>query len=220
VWRLEVQKLQDTKGMIVSTLAILTTLTALVGTATPVVAQRPANGVRDILKDIYGPIDHAPTGVVRGYVVEHREATLVLRGEDGRLLTVNTAGLEAPALARLEEGRLVMIAVKTGEVTPVPIASAVDTIEVVPSASVAWPTLERVHGRIDRIDPGTLALTTNAGVALTVDTTRVTEPVRLRPGDVVTIFGAMRRADPERFVAEQILMGRPDADAQPPASVR
>src|SRR5687768_3026017 len=109
----------------VVTLAILTTLAALVGPAVPVLAQRPTDAVQGILSDIYGRTDHAPTDVVRGYVVEHRAATLVLRGEDGRIVTINTAGLEAPAMSRLEEGRLVMVEVKSGAVTAMPIASAV-----------------------------------------------------------------------------------------------
>jgi hypothetical protein len=211
--------LQEVNGMIGATVAVLTTLTALVGTATPVVAQRPADGVREILKDIYGPVDHAPTGVVRGYVVEHREGTLVLRGEDGRLFTINAAGLEAPALSRLEVGRLVMVAVKTGDMTAMPIASAVEGIEVVPSASIGGRTLERVRGRVDRIDGGALTVTTDAGLALTVDTTRVAQRVRPRLGDLVTIFGTARRDDGERFVAEEIVIGQADTDA-PPASIR
>jgi hypothetical protein len=185
--------------------AIVTTLAVIVGLTGPAVAQPPADGVRDILSEIFAPIDHAgPIDVVRGSVVEHREATLVLRGDDGRVYTINTAGLDATAMARLDEGSPVMVALKSGSPGAMPIASAVEAIEIQPSAAVPGRLLDRVHGTVDRIGLGSVTLTTEAGVELTVETTQLTKAVRLRPGDLVTVIGTMAHGATPRFLAEEI----------------
>ena len=196
--------------------AFVTTLAALLQMTTPVLAQQSRDErVQEILSDIYAPIDHAaPIDVVRGSVVEHREGTLILRDEEGRLHTINTAGLDAAVMARLEEGRDVMVALKSGSPGAMPIAAAVEAIEVQPSASIGGRALDRVRGSVERIGIGTLTLKTDAGVELTVDTTQVTEPVRLRPGDAVTIVGTLVQGVARRFVAEEIV-GETDS---PPAS--
>ena len=196
--------------------ALVTTLAALLQTTTPVWPQPSRDDrVQEILSDIYAPIDHAaPIDVVRGSVVEHREGTLTLRDEEGQLHTINTAGLDAAVMARLEEGRDVMVALKSGSPGAMPIAAAVEAIEVQPSASIGSRALDRVHGSVDRIGLGTVTLKTDAGVELTVETTQVTEPVRLRPGDVVTVIGTMAHGVTPRFIAEEIV-----AEAEsPPAS--
>jgi hypothetical protein len=191
--------------MTVVVLAIVTTFAAVVGTTIPAGAQPPADSVRDILSDIYAPIDHsAPIDVVRGSVVEHREATLVLRGDDGRIHTINTAGLDVAAMARLHAGSPVMVALKSGSPGAMPIASAVEAIEIQPSASVPGRLLDRVHGAVARIGLGTVTLKTDAGVELTVETTQLTKPVQLRPGDIVTVLGTMAQGVSPRFRAEEI----------------
>jgi len=180
-------------------IAVVTTVLVL-AIATPGVAQTPpGTGVLDAFADVLGPIR-----TLRGEVVRHREATLVLRGEDGRIYTINTAGLDASAMTRLKEGRPVIVAVKGGSPGAMPIASAVEAVEIDPSAAVAGRPLERVHGTVERVGLGTLMLRTAGGLVLTVDTTRTSEPVRVRPGDLVTVVGAMAEGHSERFVAEHI----------------
>jgi hypothetical protein len=199
-------------------LAIVTTFAAVAGTTIPAGAQPPADSVRDILSDIYAPIDHsAPIDVVRGSVVEHREATLVLRGDDGRVHTINTAGLDAAAMARLHAGSPVMVALKSGSPGAMPIASAVEAIEIQPSAAVPGRLLDRVHGSVERIGLGRVTLRTDAGVELTVETTQLTTAVQLRPGDVVTVIGTMAQGTNPRFRAEEIFADRPRAPVAPPA---
>jgi hypothetical protein len=196
--------------------AVLTTLAVVLQTTTPVLAQPSRDDrVREILSDIYAPIDHAaPIDVVRGSVVEHREGTLILRDEEGQRHTINTAGLDAATMAGLEEGRDVMVALKSGSPGAMPIAAAVEAIEVQPSASIGGRALDRVHGSVDRIGLGTVTLRTDAGVELTVETTQLMEPVRLRPGDSVTVVGTMARGVTPRFIAEEIVS---ETDS-PPAS--
>jgi hypothetical protein len=182
------------------TLAVVTTLVAVLGPGGPAVAQHSADDVHEAVRDVLDP-----DVIVRGSVLQHREATLVLRGDDGHVYTINTAGLDAAALARLKEGRPVRVALKSGSPGAMPIASAVEAIEVQPSAAVAGRAVERLHGFVDRVGLGTLTVTTDAGFEVTVETTRVAEPVRVRPGDAVTIVGWMLEGHSERFVAERIL---------------
>ena len=116
--------------------AILATLVVILGAAAPAAAQAPRPGAAlGALTDI---LDLARTE--RGWVVRHREGVLILRGEDDRLHRINTAGLDAPALAALKEGRYVTVAVKQG-VTPgaMPIAASVEAVEVEPSAAPGAP---------------------------------------------------------------------------------
>jgi hypothetical protein len=180
-------------------IAVVTTVLLLASAAPGVAQTRPGAGVLDAFADVLGPIR-----TVRGEVVRHREATLVLRGEDGRIYTINTAGLDASAMARLKEGRPVIVAVKGGSPGAMPIASAVEAVEIDPSAAVRGRPQERVHGTVERVGLGTLTLRTAGGVVLTVDTTRTSEPVRVRPGDLVTVVGAMAEGQSERFVAEHV----------------
>ena len=74
--------------------------------------------------------------MVRGWVMQHREGMLTLRGEDDRVYHVNTAGLDAGALARLRDGHFVAVAMKRG-VTPgaLPIASSVEPGDLDPAAA-------------------------------------------------------------------------------------
>jgi hypothetical protein len=116
--------------------ATLTTLVLLTGTVGPAHAQGPRPGpALEALTDILGLATTA-----RGWVIRHREGTLVLRGEDDRIYRINTAGLDAGALARLAEGQFVTVTLKKS-VTPdaMPIAASVETIEVDPAAAPGLP---------------------------------------------------------------------------------
>ena len=74
----------------------------------------------------------------RGWVVQNRVGVLTLRGDDERLYRINTAGLDASALALLKEGRYVTVAVKQGVTAgAMPIAASVEEID--PSAAPGAP---------------------------------------------------------------------------------
>lgn len=229
-----------------------------------------SGAVLDVLTDGLGLARTA-----RGHVVQHREATLVLRGDDQRVYTINTAGLDLPAMTRLKEGRPVTVALKSGSGPAVmPIAASVtagpgaaktfrrvegfveavngdrvtfktrdgltltldrsrivgeaprvavnetatlvyeqepalagvwiDTREIQPAAAVAAGAYQRLHGHVQAVGLGSLMLKTDRGAVVTVDTTQVGEPVRVRPGDFVTIVGKTAEGHAERFVAEVI----------------
>src|ERR1051325_5388053 len=91
--------------------------------AAPAAAQAPRSpAALEALADV---LDLARTA--RGWVVRHREGTLVLRGDDDRLSRINTAGLDAASLAMLKEGRYVTVAVKQSVVPGgMPIAASVE----------------------------------------------------------------------------------------------
>src|SRR4051794_21318780 len=100
--------------------------------AAPVAAQSPRPpAALEALTDV---LDLARTA--RGWVVRHREGILVLRGDDDRIYRINTAGLDATAMALLAEGRYVTVAVKQS-LTPgaMPIAASVEPGEIAPSAA-------------------------------------------------------------------------------------
>ncbi len=60
----------------------------------------------------------------------------MLRGDDGRLVRVNSAGLDAGSIAQLKEGRYVTVTVKDS-LTPgaMPIAASVEAGDIQPSAA-------------------------------------------------------------------------------------
>jgi hypothetical protein len=191
---------------------------ALLVAATPAVVaqpQRPSQAF-EALGDVLGL---APQ-IVRGHVVQHREATLMLRGDDGRMYMINTAGLDAAAMARLKEGRPVTVTVKSGTPGAMPIAAVVEPIDIQPSAAVAGSAHQRVHGVVEALGLGSLTLKTSRGDMLIVDTTQVTEPVRARPGDLVTILGKISEEHSERFVAEAIESDAARAPAATPSTGR
>jgi len=108
----------------------------LLGAAAPAAAQGlPSRGAVEALTDV---LDLARTA--RGWVIRHREGMLVLRGEDERLYRINTAGLDAPTLATLTEGRFVTVSLKPS-LTPgaMPIAASVEPGEIDPSAAPGAP---------------------------------------------------------------------------------
>lgn len=178
--------------------AIFTSGAILLGVAAAAGAQSPRpGGVLDALSDV---LDLPRTA--RGHVVEHRAGTLVLRGEDDRIYRINTAGLDASDAARLREGRFVSVALKSGTPGAMPIAASVDAIEIQPSAAVG--ATQYLHGAVEAVGLATLTLRADTGHVVTVDTTQVTEPVRVRPGDLVTIVGKTPEGHSERFVADAI----------------
>ena len=144
--------------------ALLTAIVVLSGMTSPAVGQsRPAAGVSGVLDEVLGLRWNA-----RGHVVQHREATLVLRGEDGRTYTINTAGLDASALSRLKEGRLVIVALdRSSNPDAMPIAASV--------AEGAGPakTFRRVDGVVEAVDGSRITVTTPQGLRLALDGARV-----------------------------------------------
>ena len=249
--------------------AIFTMLAVLVAAVASAQPRGGVGGVLDVLSETLG-LDRT----VRGHVVQHREATLVLRGDDQRIYTINTAGLDVAALGRLKEGRPVGVTLKSPGPGAMPIAAAIqvgqgpakvfrrvegtvqrvegdritfgardgqtitldrarivgepprvapnetatlvyedepqvagvwiDTREVQPSAAVPEGGYQRVRGFVEALGLGTLTLKADDGRSLVVDTTQLPEPVRVRPGDLVSVIGKPSPANRERFIAEVV----------------
>src|SRR5436190_22314524 len=97
--------------------AILTMLVFAAVLPSPAGAQARSDSVVDTLSDLLGL-----GRTVRGHVVQHREATLVLRSDDARTYTVNTAGLDPSGLRNLREGRPVAVTLKSKGPEAMPIA--------------------------------------------------------------------------------------------------
>ena len=145
--------------------AFLTMLVVLGGAAGGASAQLPPAGqsVFEVLNEVLGLNWQA-----QGHVVQHREATLVLRGADQRVYTVNTAGLDASALARLKDGRPVTVELKRAtKLDAMPIAASV--------AAVEGPTkiFRRVDGIVEAISDEHIAFKTREGLRLTLDRARI-----------------------------------------------
>ncbi len=115
---------------------VLTTALVVLTAVAPVAAQLPSSGPG--LGALIDALDL--TRNIRGWVLRHREGTLVLRGEDDRIYRINTAGLDAGAVARLSEGNFVTVMLKQS-VTPdaMPIASSVEAGDLDPAAAPGAP---------------------------------------------------------------------------------
>jgi hypothetical protein len=116
---------------------VLATALVLFAAVVPVAAQGPPSSGPG-LGALIDALDLTRT--VRGWVVRHREGTLVLRGEDDRVYRINTAGLDRAALVRLSEGNFVTVALKAS-VTPgaMPIAASVEAGDLDPAAAPGAP---------------------------------------------------------------------------------
>jgi hypothetical protein len=103
-----------------------------------------------------------------GHVVQHREATLVLRGLDQRVYTINTAGLEASALRRLKDGRPVTVELKRAtKLDAMPIAASVAALQAPPKM------FRRVDGIVQAVSEERITFKTRDGRLLTLDRARI-----------------------------------------------
>jgi hypothetical protein len=162
-----------------ATLCTLVLAVILVGSATPARAQsdNPAGRIFELLPDMLGL-----KRSVRGHVVQHREATLVLRGDDRRTYAVNTAGLDAAAMTRLKEGVPVVVGVKTGGDSPMPIASSVTPV------NEAAKVFQRVEGTVESVGEERITFRTREGMTLALDRTRIIgDAPRLSPNEPATL---------------------------------
>ncbi|HYE92469.1 MAG TPA: hypothetical protein VEA38_15680 [Terriglobales bacterium] len=158
-------------GRIVTAMALLLVLGP--GTA----LGQTDRGVLDILPDVLGL-----KRTVRGHVVQHREATLVLRGDDRRTYTINTAGLEREAMTRLKEGQPVVVGVKPGGESPMAIATSVE-----PGAG-APKVFRRVEGTIESVSEDRVVFKARDGMTLVIERARIIgEAPRVMPQELATV---------------------------------
>ena len=162
-------------------IAIFTMIVASAGIADAALAQpsRAGGAVWDTLNEVLGLNWHA-----HGYVVQHREATLVLRGDDRRVYTINTAGLDRSALSRLKDGRPVTVELKRAtKADAMPIAASV--------AARSGPTkiFRRVEGTVAAVSDETITFRTREGLTLALDATRIVgEPPRVDANETATLI--------------------------------
>ena len=153
-------------------LTICVGLAVLLGAGSPVAAAERdmgGPGVVDVLKDLLR-LDR----VVRGHVVENREATLVLRGQDARTYTINTAGLDVAGVRRLRDGQPVAVTLKSPGPGGMPIAEAVDL------GSGPRKAFRRVEGVVEAVSEDEIRFRTREGRTITVDRARfIGEPPRV-----------------------------------------
>lgn len=159
--------------------AILTMLVLLTGLTSPALAQAPGRpgGVFDVLTDML-----RMNRTLRGHVVQHREATLVLRGDDDRTYAINTADLDLDTLRGLRDGRPVSVALKS----PVPGAMPI----AVSLTQVAGPTkvFQRVEGTVEAVSDDRIRFTTHEGMRLMLDRARIVGEVpHVAPNDSATL---------------------------------
>ena len=158
--------------------AILTIL-VVIGIATPAWAQGSgrADGVLDVLSDML-----RLNRTVRGHVVQHREATLVLRSDDDRTYTINTADLDLETLRGVRDGRPVAVALKSPVPGTMPIAVSLQ--------QAAGPTkvFRRVEGTVVTVSDDQIRFTTQDGMTLTLDRGRIVgDAPHVAPNETATI---------------------------------
>ena len=158
--------------------ALLIVLVLLTGLGTPALAQgpRPGGGL-DVLTDML-----RMNRTVRGHVVQHREATLVLRGDDDRTYAINTADLDLERLRGLRTGRPVSVVLKSPVPGTMPIAVSLT------QADGPTKVFQRVEGTVEAVSDARIRFTTHEGMKLTLDRSRIAGEIpHLVPSDSATL---------------------------------
>ena len=156
------------------TITLVTVLVAPV----PVQAQRGMDGMTDVLKDLLG-LDRT----VRGHVVYNREATLVLRSDDARTYTINTAGLDVDGMRRLRDGQPVAVTLKSPGPGGMPIASAVSL------GAGPRKVFQRGEGVVEAVSDERITFRTRDGRSLVLDRARIIgEPPRVAAQETGTLI--------------------------------
>src|SRR5207302_9461873 len=120
--------------------------------------------------------------MVHGHVVQHREATLVLRGDDDRTYTINTADLDLEALRGLRDGRPVAVALKSSVAGAMPIAVSLQ------QTNGATKVFRRVEGTVGTVSDDQIRFTTHEGMRLTLDRARIVgETPPVTPNEAATL---------------------------------
>jgi len=147
-------------------IAILTTAVVLLGIVHPALGQDQgrSGGVRDIVKDIFGAKRD-----LHGYVVQHREATLVLRADDGHVYTINTAALDTAALGRLGQGRPIAVALKS----EVPTISTMPIAEAIKPMAGPVKVFRRVEGTVETVTADRVIFKTRDGLTVALDRSKI-----------------------------------------------
>jgi hypothetical protein len=161
--------------------AFLTILAVLSGASGAAFAQIPSAGQSAVeaLNELLGQNWRA-----HGHVVQHREATLVLRGLDQRVYTINTAGLDASALRRLKDGRPVTVELKRAtKRDAMPIAASVAALQA------PAKTFRRVDGIVQAVSEEQITFKTREGLLLTLDRARIVgEAPQVDVNDIATLI--------------------------------
>lgn len=146
-------------------IAIFTTAVVLLGLVHPALGQaQGSGGVRDILKDIFGAKRD-----LHGHVVQHREATLVLRADDGHIYTINTAALDTAAMSRLAQGRPVAVAIKS----EMPTISAMPIAETIKPMAGPIKVFRRVEGAVQTVTADRVIFKTRDGMTVALDRSKI-----------------------------------------------
>ena len=158
---------------------IVLTAVVLMTSVAPALAQGPgrASGVYDVLTDILGL-----NRTVQGHVVQHREGTLILRGEDARTYTINSAGLDLTTLRSLRDGRPVTVTLKSSPDGGMPVAASLK------HAEGPAKVFRRVEGTVDAVTDDRITFTTHGGNILTLDRARIIgEALHVAPNETATL---------------------------------
>jgi hypothetical protein len=176
----------SSRGRGVATIiAMFATGVVLLGVVTPALGQRQGQGreggVPDVLTGVLTDVLRLSRSV-HGHVVQHREATLVLRGGDDRTYTINTVGLETTALRNLREGWPVIVVLKSPGPDSMPIAASVAPGEG------AVKVFRRVKGTVESVSGDRITFKTRGGMTVTLDRSRIVgEAPHVAPNESATL---------------------------------
>jgi len=153
------------------------TILVAIAMVTPAWAQGSGGGVFDVLNDAL-----RLNRTVRGHVVQHREGTLVLRGDDDRTYTINTVDLDLSALRGVRDGRPVAVALKSPVPETMPIAVSLQP------ADGPTKVFRRVEGTVDAVSDDQIRFTTRDGRTVTLDRGRIVgEAPYVVPNETATL---------------------------------
>ena len=158
---------------------VILTILLMIGFPAPAWAQGlgRADSVIDVLTDVL-----RLNRTVRGHVVRHREATMVLRGDDDRTYTINTADLDLETLRGLRDGRPVAVALKSPVPGAMPIAVSLQ------QTNGPTKVFRRAEGTVDMVSDDQIRFTTHEGMRVTLDRTRIVgETPPVAPNETATL---------------------------------
>jgi hypothetical protein len=165
-------------------LTVFTMLAMLVASGVPVAAQdstrdtqKKDRGVVDLLNRILGGKQ-----TIRGHVVAVKDSLLIVRGDDDRTYTVDTAAIDSSTTTKLEPGQAVTVAAASTGQNGVVVASGVE-----PGKEGA-KEFRTVSGTVASVGAATITFTTRDGLEIPIDLSQIVgPPPRVRPNEAALL---------------------------------
>jgi preprotein translocase subunit YajC len=155
---------------------------------------------------------------MRGHIVHVRDATLIVRADDGQTYMVDATAVEATTRASMTPGQPVTIVAKPGSKPYVLVASEVRRDDRAQAAR----SFKKLHGVVQAANASTVTVRTDEGRLLSLDAAQIKgQQPQVKSGDSTTVVyeeGAQRKLVARWFEPDQSRTAAAPADAGEPVS--